>query len=67
MEPIAKGDTGCWLWEREMVSFPGAGLTERIIDHEQACRSQFCWRSKDSEARNRNPMDGESVTTKVYL
>ena len=29
---------------------PGASRTERVVSHEQACRSQFCWRSKDSGA-----------------
>ena len=33
-----------------IVSFPGATQTERVMDHEQTSRRQFCWRSKDSEA-----------------
>ena len=27
MEPIAKGDHRCWLWEEGSVSFPGAWQT----------------------------------------
>ena len=35
--------------------FPGASQTGRVANHEQASRSQFSWRSKDSEAWNSNP------------
>ena len=53
MELKATGDDRCWLWQRGIVSFLGASRTERVID--QACRSQFFWRSKDSAAWDRAP------------
>ena len=49
-EQIAEGDLRCWLWERGIVSFPGASHTKKATDHERASHSQFCWMSKDSEA-----------------
>ena len=51
MEQMARCDERWWQWESLIVSFPGA---EKVINHEQACRSQFSWRSKDSEAWNRD-------------
>ena len=54
MDEIAKGGCRCWLWERGRVSCLGGCQTERVINHEQGCRSQSCWRSKDSEAWNTN-------------
>ena len=54
-EHIAKVDNRCWLWETGLVSFPEASHTERVINREQASRSQFSWRFTDSEAWNRNP------------
>ena len=35
-EKMAQYDNRCWLWERGMVSFPGASVTERMADIEQA-------------------------------
>ena len=40
---------GIRLWERGIVSSPRPTVTERIVDIEQASRSQFYWRSKLSE------------------
>ena len=37
------------------MSFLGASRSEWVGDHEEARRSQFCWRFKDSEAWDRNP------------
>ena len=37
------------------MSFPGADQTERVIYHEEACRRQLYWMSKDWHAWNRNP------------
>ena len=54
MEQFAKGHCWCWLLERGTVSCPGACQTQRVINHEQACRSQFCWRSEDSQQWNSN-------------
>ena len=51
IEQIAKSDSRCRLWEKGIVSFTGASQTERVIDHQQASRSQFRWRSKDSLKR----------------
>ena len=47
-EKAANDDNRCWLWQRRIVSCPGASATERSIDFEQATRSQFNWRSRDS-------------------
>ena len=37
-----------------MISFSGADVTEKIVDTEHASRSQFYWRSRDSEDWDRN-------------
>ena len=55
MEQINEDDSQCWLWDRGIVSCPGGCQTERVVSHEQACRSQFSWRFQDcAEAWNRN-------------
>ena len=54
MEQFAKGHCWCWLLERGTVSCPGPFQTQRVINHERACRSQFCWRSEDSQQWNSN-------------
>ena len=52
MEQIFEDDNRCWLWEMEIVSFLGAGQTERVINQEQASQSQVCQRTLKRRTEN---------------
>ena len=50
-----KCDGRCWLWERRIVSFLGAGHTGWVTNHEQLLKVRSAGSPKGSEAWNRNP------------
>ena len=54
IEQIAEGDRGRWLWRGTVSSSATSWIIVRVVDHEEASRSQFCWMSERPGCLNRN-------------